>query len=82
MVEEDFLNFRFKIGDCVAGIEEDLNFLVGKIIIGVEKNGETMLCRLLGVSGTTCRIFLSKDKKDQAYELVKAAEVIWHRIFK
>jgi DNA-binding XRE family transcriptional regulator len=82
IVEEDFLNSRFKIGDCVAGIEEGINSLVGKVIIGVRGNGETMLCKLVSFSGTTCQIFLNKDKKDSSCEFVKAAEVIWHRICK
>ncbi|MDR3180059.1 MAG: hypothetical protein LBT70_04135 [Holosporaceae bacterium] len=82
IVEEDFLNSRFRVGDCVAGLEENISSLIGKTIIGVRSNGETVLCKLVGFSDTDCRIFFNKDKKDQTCELVRAAEVIWHRMCK
>ncbi|GHU12014.1 hypothetical protein FACS189449_04750 [Alphaproteobacteria bacterium] len=80
IVDNDFLNSRFKVGDCVAGIKEDVSHLINKIIIGVEPNGNTLLCKLTDIIGTECEIFLNSSKERWRCCLVKAAEVIWHRM--
>jgi DNA-binding XRE family transcriptional regulator len=82
IVDRDFLNCRYKKGDCVAGIDDDPLRLIGKVIIGVLENGETMLCRLIDCSGPGCTVFLGVGKSKEKEKIVKAAEVVWHRMLK
>jgi transcriptional regulator with XRE-family HTH domain len=80
IVEQDFLNSRFRSGDCVAGVEENINHLIGKIIIGVLSDGNTILCKLLSLSDDGCHVFYGADNPDRQCVLARAGEVIWHRM--
>lgn len=80
VVEKDFLNARYKVGDCVAGIEDELENLIGKIIIGTLPNGDTTICKLLSHSGNKCNIFISTENPKETLILSKVGAVIWHRM--
>ncbi len=92
IVDHEAFNFRYKIGDCVAGPQEKLSNLVGKIIIGVLKNEKTILCRLVSCSKTQqsedsgeeqdCVIFLNSNNTQKKVQLIAGAEIIWHRSMK
>jgi transcriptional regulator with XRE-family HTH domain len=82
IVDRDFLNCRYKIGDCVAGIEDDLQKLTGKVIIGVLKSGETLLCKLVNYYNSDCTVFLGVEKSNEKEQIIRAAEVVWHRMLK
>jgi transcriptional regulator with XRE-family HTH domain len=83
LVKEDFLNSRYKVGDCVSGIvESDISNLINKVVIGILENGESILGKLLGFSGKYCNIFLSSHNPNEKMILINAAEVIWHRMIK
>lgn len=80
IVEKDFLNSKYKVGDCVAGIESDIQKLIGKVIIGVLGDGKTIFGKLLAYSHQQCYVFFSSDRKKEALILTNACAVIWHRI--
>ena len=92
IVDHEAFNFRYKIGDCVAGLHENLKNLVGKIIIAVLKNGKTILCRLVACDedsnsenfdqGQDCVIFLNANNTQKKVQLIAGAEIIWHRSMK
>ncbi|MDR2268461.1 MAG: helix-turn-helix domain-containing protein [Holosporaceae bacterium] len=77
IVEEDFLNSRFRPGDCVAGVEESIDHLIGKIIVGILPDGSSVLCKLLNISDRGCLVFRGSD---QYCLLTRAGEVVWHRM--
>jgi transcriptional regulator with XRE-family HTH domain len=82
IVEKDFLNARYKMGDCIAGIEDNVINLSGKIVIAVLENGDTVLCRLLNFSENECSVFISSEKPKETLKNFKAGEVVWHRMSK
>ncbi|MDR1551183.1 MAG: helix-turn-helix domain-containing protein [Holosporaceae bacterium] len=83
IVEADFVNSRYKKGDCVAGKIEDLESLEGDIIIAQLADGKTILCRLLhNVSNEESEVSFGKSSIPQRMEISKAAAVIWHRMLR
>ena len=79
IVREKFLNSQFEIGDCVAGIEENPEFLLGKIVILQNLSDELFLCRLLKVEKNIATVFLNTKNPSVSMEFRKIARVIWHR---
>jgi DNA-binding XRE family transcriptional regulator len=82
IVKNDFLNSRYKIGDCVAGIEGNLTNLIGRTIIAVLNDEKMVLCKLVAHLNNESYIFLSRDKPNEKANISKAAEVVWHRMIK
>lgn len=83
IVDKDFLNCRYKVGDCVAGIEENIQSLIGKVIIAVLSNSETILCHLLSCNEDgTSSVFISSESSNEKVQIISAAEIIWHRMLK
>lgn len=81
VVEKDFLNRRYKVGDCVAGIKEDIRSLLGKTIIAVLYNSEIVLCRLLSCNEDgTSNVFINSEESNKKVQIISAAEIIWHRM--
>ncbi len=79
-VEEDFMNARFRKGDCVAGISGKLSELEGKIIIAVTDDGKKFLCRLIKNMDDTSKVSFGVYKPTKNIHIEKAAEVVWHRM--
>lgn len=83
VVEKDFLNCRYKVGDCVAGIEENVKSLIGKVIIAVLANSKTILCKLINCNEDgTSSVFISSESSNEKVQIISAAEIIWHRMLK
>lgn len=80
VMEEDFLNSRFKKGDCVAGVLERLPLLEGKTIIAVTDDKKTIPCRLIKSDSIDCEVSFGTSRPTKSIRIVKAAEIIWHRI--
>jgi DNA-binding transcriptional regulator YiaG len=80
VVDEDFMNSRYKKSDCVAGEATNLQNLEGSVIIAQLANGKTMLCKLLHSSNEKSEIFLGKGISNKQIDIMKAAEVVWHRM--
>ncbi|MDR2267889.1 MAG: helix-turn-helix transcriptional regulator [Holosporaceae bacterium] len=79
LVEEDSHGFRYRRGDCVAGIETDIETLVGKIIIAQLPNEETVLCKLIKTSENGSEVLLGKNNLRKKLKIAKAAQILWHR---
>ncbi|MDR2766331.1 MAG: hypothetical protein LBB63_02605, partial [Holosporaceae bacterium] len=79
IMEESFLNGRYRRSDCVAGVEADPQKLVGEVVIGQEQNGKTVICRLLSITDDGCSVFFSKTRPKEKVSLSRAAEILWHR---
>lgn len=79
-VEEDFMNARFRKGDCVAGIIGRLSDMEGKIIIAEAEDGKTMLCRLIKNTDDGGEVSFGVYKPTKNIHIKNAAEVVWHRI--
>lgn len=83
IADRDFLNARFKRGDCVAGVEENVQSLVGKLVIAVLSDSKTVLCRLLSCNEDGfSSVFMSSEAQNERVQIVSAAEIIWHRMIK
>ncbi|MDR2107183.1 MAG: helix-turn-helix domain-containing protein [Holosporaceae bacterium] len=82
VVEKDFMNFRYKKGDCVAGETEDLKNLNGRVIIAQLTEEKTVLCKLLRNSDNESEVFLGKGIPNAKIRILKGAEIIWHRMIK
>lgn len=80
VMEGNFLNSRFKKGDCVAGIPGKTRLLEGKIILAVTDDKRTLPCRLIKSDVNTCRVSFGSNKAVEDLHIIKAAEIIWHRI--
>lgn len=78
VMESDFLNF--KKGDCVAGVLGKTRFLEGKIILAVTDDERIFPCRLIRSNANTCQVSLGGNKAVEDLHIIKAAEIIWHRI--
>ncbi len=79
-MEEDFMNARFRKGDCVAGIVEKLSELEGKIIIAVLEDGKTLPCRLVKNMDDASAVSFGVHKPTKNIHIKMAAEIVWHRI--
>ncbi len=83
IVEKDFLNCRYKVGDCVAGIEENVQSLIGKVIIAVLADSKTILCKLINCNENgASSVFMSSEDSNESVQIISAAEIIWHRMLK
>ncbi|MDR2646238.1 MAG: helix-turn-helix domain-containing protein [Holosporaceae bacterium] len=82
VVDEDFMNSRYKKSDCVAGEVADLQSMEGRVIIAQLMDGKTILCKLLRNCGEKSEIFFGKGASNKEVKIQKAAEVIWHRMSK
>ncbi|MDR1334288.1 MAG: helix-turn-helix domain-containing protein [Holosporaceae bacterium] len=81
MVEKDFMNLRYRKGDCVAGKIDDLKNLEGCSIIAKMPDEKTILCELLHYSNGKCEIMVAEyDSAQNDVEIAKAAEIVWHRM--
>ncbi|MDR2723946.1 MAG: helix-turn-helix transcriptional regulator [Holosporaceae bacterium] len=79
VVEDDFMNSRYKKSDCVAGEVVNLQYLEGRIVIAQLVDRKTILCKLLRSLGEECKVFLGKNISNKEVKILKAAEVVWHR---
>lgn len=82
IVDRDFLNYKYRIGDCVAGVDDGLQNLSGKVAIGVLEDGNTIFGRVVSSTGNECRFFMGNGNADKIVKVVGMAEVIWHRMVK
>ncbi|MBR1733975.1 MAG: helix-turn-helix transcriptional regulator [Alphaproteobacteria bacterium] len=83
IVEKDFSNARFKRGDCVAGIEENVQSLIGKNVIAVLVDSSVILCRILNCSEDGfSNVYINSDEQNKKVQIISAAEIIWHRMLK
>ncbi|MDR0581013.1 MAG: helix-turn-helix transcriptional regulator [Holosporaceae bacterium] len=82
VVDEDFMNSRYRKSDCVAGEAADLQSMEGRVIIAQLIDGKTILCKLLCNFGEKSEIFFRKGAPNKEVKIQKAAEVIWHRMSK
>ncbi|MDR1982944.1 MAG: helix-turn-helix domain-containing protein [Holosporaceae bacterium] len=82
IVEEDFMNSRYKKSDCVAGEIENLKNLEGSVIIAQLAGGKTILCKLLHNLDIKSEVFFGKNISNKNIRIEKAAEVVWHRMSK
>ncbi|MDR0677577.1 MAG: helix-turn-helix domain-containing protein [Holosporaceae bacterium] len=80
IVIEDFMNFRYKRGDCVAGKADDLKNLEGKTVIAQLNNEKTILCKLQHSDVEDTYVSYGKNMLNKSVKILKAAEIIWHRI--
>ncbi len=79
IVKEKFLNSQFEVGDCVAGIEEDPKKLIGKIVILIDSNSNTILCRLNGCNDNVADVFLNSRNPVEKVKFKVIARTLWHR---
>ncbi len=79
VVKEKFLNSQFEVGDCVAGVEDDPKNLIGKIVILVDQNMNTLLCRLNGYNDNVADVFLNSKNPIEKVKFYMIAKVLWHR---
>jgi DNA-binding XRE family transcriptional regulator len=79
VLQEDFMNSRYRKSDCVAGEVEDLKNLEGNMIIGQLIDGSTMLCKLLRSSNGESEVYLGR-KTNKTIKFSHAAAIIWHRM--
>lgn len=82
VVDKDFLNARYKAGDCVAGVvDRAIQALIGKVVIAVLSNKKTILCKILSMhENGYCSVFMGADCMNERIQIISAAEVIWHRM--
>ena len=80
IMEDGFMNGRYRRSDCLAGVEADPGKLVGQVIIGQLQDGKTMVCRLLATGVGSSHVFLGKSRPREKISLVKMAKILWHRI--
>ena len=79
IVKEKFLNSQFEVGDCVAGVEDDPKNLIGKIVILIDQNSNTLLCRLNGCNDNVADVFLNSRSPLEKIEFKMIAKMLWHR---
>lgn len=80
VVKEDCMNSRFRVGDCVAGIEHDVKDLVGCIVIISIEDDKTSICKLISCKNNECEVFFNVNRPREKLVIDRAAEIIWHRI--
>lgn len=79
ILTERFGNSMFDAGDCVAGVGENPQKLVGRIVILQKTNEDTCLCRLNGVIENTAQISFHKKTPSVQVEFKKMGRILWHR---
>lgn len=76
---ENFGNSIFDAGDCVAGVGENPQKLIGKIVILQKVNDDTCLCRLNSTVDNIAEISFSKKTPFTRVEFKKLGRILWHR---
>ena len=79
ILTEKFGKTIFDAGDCVAGLEESPQRLIGKIVILQKANGDTCLCRLNSVIGNIAQVSFKKKTPSIRVEFKKMGKILWHR---
>ena len=79
ILTEKFGKTIFDAGDCVAGLEENPQRLIGKIVILQKANGDTCLCRLNSVIGNIAQVSFKKKTPSIRVEFKKMGKILWHR---
>ena len=79
IADRDSFNCRYREGDCLAGVKENLQNLVGKIVIGELQNGISILCRLSSHSNGESEVCIAGETSSKLLNIVSASEIIWHR---
>lgn len=80
VVSENFMNSRYKIGDCVAGVISEPNDLINCTVIVEKIDFKKTLGKLISYQDGICEIFYGMKS---THEMVKAnavAEITWHRM--
>lgn len=80
VVEENFMNSRYRTGDCVAGIMEPPESLINCNVIIEKEDGKTTLGKLLTYNNGLCEIFRDMKSVHKIIKSDKTAEVLWHRM--
>lgn len=79
ILTENFGNSMFDAGDCVAGVGENPQKLIGKVVILQKTNEETCLCRLSSVTDSFAEISFGKKTPPTRVEFKKLGRILWHR---
>ncbi|MDR1375638.1 MAG: helix-turn-helix domain-containing protein [Holosporaceae bacterium] len=79
LVEEDSHGFRYRRGDCIAGTENNIQTLAGKIIIAQLASEKTILCKLIKTFEDGSEVLRGRNNHPEKISIVKAARIIWHR---
>lgn len=81
VVEENFMNARYRVGDCVAGvISPSPDNLLNCTVIIQKEDGKTVLGKLVSFNGGICEIFCDMRSAHKIIKSENVAEVIWHRM--
>lgn len=80
VVNENFMNSRYRIGDCVAGLIGNPQNLLNCIVIIEKEDGKTILGKLLAYNNGICEIFCDMKSAHKIVKSNKMAEVLWHRM--
>lgn len=80
VVKENFMNSRYKVGDCVAGSIAEPHSLLNCIVIIEKEDGKTTLGKLLSYNNGLCEIFCDMKSAHKLIKANKIAEVLWHRM--
>lgn len=79
--ENDFMNSRFKKGDCVAGTKStSLSDLEGKTVIALLEDKKTIPCKIIKSFGDCCEIYRTSSAPKERVVICEAAEILWHRM--
>ncbi len=79
ILTEKFGNSMFDVGDCVAGIGENPQKLIGKVIILKKTNDDTCLCRLKDVVNNVAQVSFNSKTPLLRVEFKRVGRVLWHR---
>lgn len=79
IVKQKFLNSQFEVGDCVAGVKDDPQNLIGEIVILQNFDDKLFLCRLNSVSDNTANVFFNSKHSTEKVVFKQMAKVLWHR---
>lgn len=80
IISKDFFHQQYKVGDCVAGIESDVQSLVGKLAIGILDDNSTIFGRIACTTNDECKFFIDDEGTCKSIKTRRAAKVIWHRM--
>ena len=82
IVDKDLLNYTYREGDCVAGIKESIEKLVGKVVIAELQSGSNILCKLVGYSDGKSEACIIGESSNISVDIVSASEILWYRVNK
>lgn len=81
LVGENFMNARYRVGDCVAGAAASSpENLLGCTVIIRKDDGGTVLGKLISYNDGVCEIFCDMKSAHKIIKSNAVAEVIWHRM--